>query len=114
MDESLASPLSVLIERADRGWTAEVLEHDLATQFGHRDDAGHAIGHLLAGHIACCEDAGVSPWWVRRAPPQTWRKFLYGVPIALELGEFAMSGRTIALPRVEARVSRGLPRRRSR
>jgi hypothetical protein len=106
--------LSVLIERAERGWTAEVLEHDLATQFDRREDAGAAVSELLAGHLAICEHAGVSPWYMPRAPALTWRKFLCGVAVSLDVGTCTVDGRLLDLPRVDARLSRGLPRRRAR
>ena len=65
----------VLIE-SDDGWSAQCLEHDIATQAATLSELYHQIERTLAGHLQISAHTGSTPFAeLPRAPKKFWDMF---------------------------------------
>jgi predicted RNase H-like HicB family nuclease len=66
----------VLFIESDGWWSAQVLEHDIATQAKTLEDLFYEVDRILVAHIALAAEEGRQPFkGIPRAPEKYWERF---------------------------------------
>jgi hypothetical protein len=96
--------LSVLFIEDSLGWSAQVLEYDIATQADTLQALFHEVERILVAYVALAHADGRQPFeGIPRAPEKYWEVFKAS-HISMERPPIGIKARGLRLPRIEKEI----------
>jgi predicted RNase H-like HicB family nuclease len=95
---------SVLFIESAGWWSAQILEHDIATQAKTLQELLYEVERILVAHIALAAEEGRQPFQgIPRAPEKYWERFKKS-HISMRSPSFGFKLRGSSLPRIRKTI----------